>query len=190
MQHAQQKRSWDCGLACVFMVLPNDLRQQLQRNLLEVCKDEGFGKSIWTIDLCYLLSRLGIRYKFTTITIGIHPDYKNNQFYKKVLNRDEKRIQQRFQCAQKNGIKIEKVSLEISILLEHLIYGPIIVLTNAKLLNCEECKLKKYNNELKNCFPFLLRCSLQYQGHFVVLCGYDLSNRKIFYRNPSLTDRK
>lgn len=187
LQHNQQKRGWDCGLSCVLMVLTNDLRQQLNRNLWLVCKDEGFNKSIWTIDLCYLLSRLGITYTFYTITLGIHPDYKNNSFYKKVLNRDENRVNQRFQYAQKNGIKIIKNSLDTSTLLEHLVYGPVIVLTNAKLLNCDHCKLKRFPlDDLSNCFPR----SLPYQGHFVVLCGYNLENRKVFYRNPSLSDRK
>lgn len=171
----------------MLMVLPSDLRQQLLRNLLYVCKDEGFNKSIWTIDLCYLLSRLGINYTFYTITVGIHPGYRNNNFYKRVLNRDEQRVNQRFETAQKNGINVKKGSLDIGSVLEHLVYGPVIVLTNAKLLNCEQCKLKKVAFDLKsNCFPR----SLPYQGHFVVLCGYNLERKKIFYRNPSLSDRK
>lgn len=169
------------------MVLPSDLREQLIRNLVYVCTDEGLNKSVWTIDLCYLLSRLGITYTFYTITLGIHPGYRNNNFYKKVLSRDENRVNQRFEAAQNNGIKMKKASLGITCLLEHLIYGPVIVLTNAKLLNCEQCKLKKVAFDLKsNCFPR----SLPYQGHFVVLCGYNLERKKIFYRNPSLSDRK
>lgn len=187
LQHHKQRHGWDCGISSVLMVLPNDLRQQLLKNLHHVCKDEGFNKSIWTIDLCYLLTRLGINYIFYTITLGIHPDYRNNSFYKKVLDRDERRVCERFEAAQKNGIQIKKTSLDLAILLEHLIHGPVIVLTNAKLLNCEQCKLKKVVFDLKNnCFPR----SLPYQGHFIVLCGYNLERKKIFYRNPSLSDRK
>lgn len=29
-----------------------------------------------------------------------------------------------------------------------------------------------------------------YQGHYIVLCGYDIERQKVFYRNPSFDDRK
>lgn len=57
VEHFQQKHSWDCGLACVIMVLGPDDRKQLLDNLTQICQEEAFGKSTWTIDLCYLLKR-------------------------------------------------------------------------------------------------------------------------------------
>jgi hypothetical protein len=32
-------------------------RQKLLKNLLDVCLEEGFKNSTWTVDLCYLMKR-------------------------------------------------------------------------------------------------------------------------------------
>lgn len=167
------------------MVLTNDLRQQLAQNINSIYKDENLNRSIWTIDLCYILSRLGIQHTFYTITMGVDPGYKKNTFYKRVLSNDEKRVNERFKNATKNGIQIKIASLQMTVLLEHLIYGPVIVLTNATLLKCDYC-CRKVAIELRRCLPW----PPPYQGHFVVLCGYDIATRKVFYRNPSLNNRK
>ena len=39
------------------MILDDDRRRDLIRNFEIVCQAEGFGKSTWTVDLCYLLKR-------------------------------------------------------------------------------------------------------------------------------------
>lgn len=187
LAHHKQKHSWDCGISCVLMILEQELREQLAQNINRVCKDDGLNKSVWTIDLCYLLARFGIQHIFYTITLGVHPGYKTNAFYKRVLNKDEKRVNDRFARATEHGIKIKRKSVDVSALLEHLIYGPVIVLTNARLLNCERCQVKKVIAcDLRRCLPW----PQPYQGHYVVLCGYDVQTRRLFYRNPSLSDRK
>ena len=56
--HYQQKHNWDCGVSCVIMILtdPSE-RAKLLHNLLNVCLEEGFKNSTWTVDLCYLMKR-------------------------------------------------------------------------------------------------------------------------------------
>lgn len=92
----------------------------------------------------------------------------------------------RFQNAANVGIVVKKSSLSLRKLLLHLVNGPIIALTNSKLLSCDICKLNKISAELRKCIPW----PVPYQGHYIVICGYDINLRKIFYRNPSFRDRK
>lgn len=91
----------------------------------------------------------------------------------------------RFQSANSVGINVHRASVDNSSLIDHLMNGPVIVLTNARLLTCEVCKFNKVSTELRKCLPWPLR----YQGHYIVLCGYDVLNKKIHYRNPSFSDR-
>ncbi|XP_060532939.1 protein GUCD1 isoform X2 [Cylas formicarius] len=182
--HYKQKSNWDCGISCVLMVLPRKHRAHLIKNFSYICKSEGFNRSTWTIDLCYLLKRYQVGHVFYTITIGVHEGYRGNSFYHHILTKDEARVNTKFQQAKDNDIAVRNSSVSILHILEHLINGPVIVLTNAKLLYCDICKLNKISNELRKCLPW----PAPYQGHYVVICGYDVTTGKVFYRNPSFGD--
>ncbi len=56
VRHVQQQSTWDCGLACVAMVAADRVTLA---ELQDMSAEEGFGRSTWTIDLCYLLKRFG-----------------------------------------------------------------------------------------------------------------------------------
>ena len=81
--HTQQQFDWDCGLSCVIMALDAadecDAKDSILENLEEICQNEGFGHSTWTIDLCYLLKHYAPRlaFSYTTITLGVDPTYMN-----------------------------------------------------------------------------------------------------------------
>ncbi|CAG9770046.1 unnamed protein product [Ceutorhynchus assimilis] len=182
--HHKQKSNWDCGISCVLMVLPNKHRQHLMKNLSKICKSEGFNKSTWTIDLCYLLKIYNIKQTFYTVTIGVHEGYRGNSFYHHILTKDETRVNLKFQEASNHNIPVKKASISIIHIIEQLVNGPIIILTNARLLYCDICKSNKISNELRKCLPW----PITYQGHYVVLCGYDIERQKVFYRNPSFGD--
>lgn len=81
---------------------------------------------------------------------------------------------------------VYKISISCRLILEHLTTGPVILLTNAKLLGCDICRYNKIGNELKKMF----RWPVPYQGHYIVLCGYNMMMNKVFYRNPTLNDSK
>ncbi|EFA05371.2 protein GUCD1 isoform X1 [Tribolium castaneum] len=183
--HHKQKYNWDCGISCVLMVLPKKHRHHLLKNFTKVCKEEGVFGSTWTIDLCYLLKRYEVGHVFYTVTLGVHPGYRGNSFYHNILTKDEFRVNQRFETAKASGVLVERASISMQTILDHLINGPVIVLTNARLLNCDVCKLNKISSELRKCIPW----PMAYQGHYIVLCGYELAARKIHYRNPSFGDR-
>ena len=56
-----------------------DAKDSILENLEEICQNEGFGHSTWTIDLCYLLKHYAPRlaFSYTTITLGVDPTYMN-----------------------------------------------------------------------------------------------------------------
>ncbi|KAL3271172.1 hypothetical protein HHI36_021669 [Cryptolaemus montrouzieri] len=99
--------------------------------------------------------------------------------------RDEVRVNKRFQNAAQNGIVICQGAVSCKSILDHLATGPVILLTNVKLLRCDLCRYNRASSEFKKIF----RWPATYQGHYIVLCGYDIFTHRVFYRNPGLTDR-
>ncbi|KAL3271171.1 hypothetical protein HHI36_021668 [Cryptolaemus montrouzieri] len=64
LKHHTQSYNWDCGISCVLMVLSDKNREYFLNNKRQICEEEGFNTSTWTIDLCYLLRRFGVRHVF------------------------------------------------------------------------------------------------------------------------------
>merc|ERR1719244_1714045 len=89
------------------MVLPPRDRKCILNNLSGFLKEEGFGESTWTIDLCYILYRFKIGFLYTTITLGVDPGYVKENFYDKVLAKDSDRVNFRFSEAKERGIRIQ-----------------------------------------------------------------------------------
>lgn len=101
--------------------------------------------------------------------------------------KDEERVTERFNNAKSNGISVRKRSMNTNDLIKHLKkHGPVILLTNASYLYCDRCKKNKLTNELMNCLPWVA----SYHGHYIVLCGYDLNRKKLYYRNPTFSNRE
>lgn len=102
--HINQLHSWDCGLACVLMVLRtlgiNDCNLQ---ELEELCCTT----SIWTVDLAYLLQKFSVNFSYFTVTLGANPSFCVETFYKEQLPNDLVRVDMLFQKARDAGISIE-----------------------------------------------------------------------------------
>ena len=132
-------------------------------------EEEGFGESTWTIDLCYVLQRFRIKFKYTTVTLGVDPGYCKEAFYNKVIAKDYNRVNTRFQEAESRGVEIVETSITLQEILSHLeTGGPVIILTNANLLRCSRCS--NYISCYPSCFS-----NLSYQA-FVV----NISNIFVF----------
>ena len=56
-------------------------------------------RSIWTVDLAYILRRFGLAVEFTTVTLGANPDYAKESFYKEHMAEDGFRVERLFQVA-------------------------------------------------------------------------------------------
>uniref|UniRef100_A0A804Q0S4 Guanylyl cyclase 1 n=1 Tax=Zea mays TaxID=4577 RepID=A0A804Q0S4_MAIZE len=103
--HVQQAFTWDCGLACVLMVLRTlgidccDGIADLER----LCRTT----SIWTVDLAYLLNKFSVSFSFCTVTLGANPQYSAESFYREQLQEDIDRVDELFGKALDAGISIQ-----------------------------------------------------------------------------------
>uniref|UniRef100_A0A1E1X6I1 Putative guanylylate cyclase n=1 Tax=Amblyomma aureolatum TaxID=187763 RepID=A0A1E1X6I1_9ACAR len=186
LPHVEQSLSWDCGVSCVAMVLPADQRSYLLANRDHIGQEEGYHQSTWTIDLCYLLRRFGVDHLYATVTLGVNPMFQKECYYKKSLQWDFQRVEDRFRDAASKGLAVCQRSTTTSELLEHLSRGlPVIVLVDHGQLHCDSCQ----KNRIVSKVAGVLARYAPYQGHYVVLCGYRLRERRFIYRNPSKTER-
>ncbi|EPS58285.1 guanylyl cyclase, partial [Genlisea aurea] len=101
--HINQQHSWDCGLACVLMVLR---ARGIRCNIEELVKHCPT-KSIWTVDLAYLLQKFSISFMYFTVTLEANPKFSVEAFYKDQLPNDLGRVNMLFQKAREAGIRIE-----------------------------------------------------------------------------------
>ena len=133
-------------------------------------EEEGFGESTWTIDLCYVLQRFRIKFKYTTVTLGVDPGYCKEAFYNKVIAKDYNRVNTRFQEAESRGVEIVETSITLQEILSHLeTGGPVIILTNANLLRCSRC------SNYKSCYPSCFT-NVSYQAVLVNIFSIFLGN--------------
>ncbi|XP_051525389.1 protein GUCD1-like isoform X1 [Myxocyprinus asiaticus] len=197
----RQQYHWDCGLACSRMVLEY-LHPVSEEEFQRACLELEFTESVWTIDLAYLMCKMGVRHCFCTQTLGVDKGFRNQKmkvihiwdgmrsFYKKHFDTEEDRVNELFLKAESKGVVVEKNSVTVQEIQSHLEQGNVaIVLVNAVVLVCELC-----STPVKYCcfLPVGQKCFCRkpdYQGHFVVVCGFNRKTGSIFYNNPAYSDR-
>lgn len=109
LPHVRQKFDWDCGLACLQMVLKKYFGDKFQLEEFEaVCEKKNFGKSVWTIDLATVLTEFGLDYILYTITLGVDESYETDKFYQQFYDADQYRVNNLFNQAEELGICVEK----------------------------------------------------------------------------------
>ncbi|XP_033058947.1 LOW QUALITY PROTEIN: protein GUCD1 [Trachypithecus francoisi] len=184
----QQLYHWDCGLACSRMVL-RYLGQLDDSEFERALQELQLTRSIWTIDLAYLMHHFGVRHRFCTQTLGVDKGYKNQSFYRKHFDTEETRVNQLFAQAKACKVLVEKCTVSVQDIQAHLAQGHVaIVLVNSGVLHCDLC-----SSPVKYCCfaPSGHRCFCRtpdYQGHFIVLRGYNRATGCIFYNNPAYAD--
>ncbi|MED6171349.1 Complement component 1 Q subcomponent-binding protein, mitochondrial [Stylosanthes scabra] len=174
--HVSQIYTWDCGLACVSMVLKtigvNDYGIQA---LAELCSTN----SVWTVDLAYLLQRFSVAFSYLTVTFGANPNYSVESFYKEELPNDLVRVDMLFQRAVEAGIDIQCRSIsgrEISILILSGKYIAIALVDQSKLSHVLQDDVH---------VPEVSSNNPGYTGHYVLICGYDAGADMFEIRDPA-----
>lgn len=168
------------------MVLSHEQRSDLLLHRDQISREEGYHQSTWTIDLCYLLRRFGVDHVYATVTLGVNPMFQKECYYKKSLQWDFQRVEDRFRDAASHGLTVCQRSTTVTELLEHLAGGkPVIVLVDHGQLQCDSCQKNRVVAKMAGVFARYA----PYQGHYIVLCGYRLRERKFLYRNPSKSER-
>lgn len=185
----RQSYHWDCGLACSRMVL-RYLHPVSDEDFQAACWELKLTESVWTIDLAYLMHHLGVNHCFCTQTLGVDKGFRNQSFYRKRFDTEEDRVNELFLKADSKGVTVKKRSVTVQEIVAHLEGGHVaIVLINAVVLRCELCSAPvKYCC----CLPAGHKCFCrkpEYQGHFVVVCGFNRTTGCILYNNPAYSDR-
>lgn len=178
--HVRQIHHWDCGIACAQMIL-----KMCSKDLSDFdsfCKSLKFGDSVWTIDLAQIMNHYNVKNHLTTITLGVDKGYSKKSFYKDRFSADEIRVSDLFENAASQGLTVAKRSVPMIELLQHMSkQNPIIALVDWSFLSCKWC------DHVASCVSISCvgKCMQMYQGHFVVVCGYNKKDKLVYYKNPS-----
>lgn len=158
IRHFRQRDTWDCGVACLCMVLPETSWEEVAL----ACGTE----SIWTIDLAVALRSFGASFIFSTKTIGCDPSYRRLPFYSRenVLCDDETRVARLFDTVD---FPVYRATVSDDVLISILRAGYcVIALVDLKFL----------------------RPLPTYTGHYVVLHGVRKEDGYILYHDPAADD--
>lgn len=174
--HIKQERTWDCGLACVLMVLRTlSIKYYDIKDLEEFCRTT----SIWTVDLAYLLQKLSISFSYITVTLGANPSFSLETFYEKQLADDIERVNMLFQGSQEAGINIECRSIKGDEIAFLILSGNYIVIALV-----DQHILSRPWTENVYVSDFCSGSS-GYTGHYIVICGYNAHTDEFEIRDPA-----
>ncbi|XP_074279885.1 guanylyl cyclase 1 [Silene latifolia] len=180
--HISQLSNWDCGLACILMVLQTmGISNCSLHSLEKLCGT----RSIWTVDLAYLLQSFSVIFSYFTVTLGANPNFSMESYYKDQLPHDLVRVDLLFQKALEAGIKIECRSFsgeEVSILILSGKYIAIALVDHYKL-SCSQSRQE--DGGVSDC----CLSNIGYTGHYVVICGYDADRDEFEIRDPASSSK-
>ena len=220
----RQSHEYDCGLACVSMVLvgvlqsynlPYDRWSHPQAVCEFYANASGSNRSIWTIDLFVLLhdlvkaenmeERLQLRY--TTEVVGCNPEFATQPFYVLDFSSDERRVEHQFRACLQGGRAVEQATCSTEQFLAS-VREPrtvlIVLIDSAYLLrhyrqrfgppSPHAAHATYYAGRLLSLFMGCFGCPAavavppaphEFQGHYVVVTGYDPVTDCVFVNNPS-----
>ncbi|XP_010905388.1 guanylyl cyclase 1 isoform X2 [Elaeis guineensis] len=174
--HVRQLFNWDCGLACVLMVLKTlGIDHYNIHDLEKLCCTT----SIWTVDLAYLLHEFSVSFSFFTVTLGVNPEFSAESFYREQLQDDVGRVDGLFKKALEAGISVQCRSIsgkDISVL---ILSGQCIAVALVDKMKLRRTWLKDVH------VPEWYGRSSDYMGHYVVICGYDADSDEFEIRDPA-----
>ncbi|KAF6037001.1 GUCD1 [Bugula neritina] len=183
VKHVQQQANWDCGLACVKMVLKS-LNKDLDL-MPKYIEDIRLYHSVYTIDLAYILSKYGFQCTLYTLSCEVDTGHAALPFYKSSFRNDKERIDNLFIEALQFGISCIQEHLTIARVSELLEVGGclLIALVDWNLMSCTCC-----HDVMQTCSSVCSRlCFIfgSYQGHFILVTKINLANDEVVFHNPS-----
>ena len=173
--HVRQSYSWDCGLACILMVLRIGGLMVTLDDLMVICGT----RSVWTVDLAYLLHHFRFEFEFTTLTLGVKPEYSAEDFYKHDIDVDARRVNRLFEGAVSHGITVRESALTIAEITSQVGRGCMfIVLIDKRYLPCTTC-----GNMLKRMVQ--QRTSAGFVGHYVLVYAFNPARQLLHIKDPA-----
>jgi hypothetical protein len=142
VKHVPQSFKWDCGLACIQMLLRTrgeDSASPTRGDLINLAKTF----SLWTIDLAYMMHACGLPCVLHTVMEGVRQEYAAVPYYKDDLDEDRARVEKLFRGAKSTGVTVKTGSVSIDQLAEVMLQGKLaIILTDRRLLPVMNSKTK------------------------------------------------
>jgi len=177
----KQSHNYDCGLACVEMILKGHGREDVGLSQLEKLHNTH---QIWTIHLVDILNHYNVQYAFTTVIMGVDPSHEEEEFYSidfregvgGVPKLFEKAKREKWAC-QERSVQSEEIFAFVSDV------GPVIALINSRILQCKVC------GDFSRCrfaIPGENGKRRTFEGHYVVLLHYDKKFDILHYRDPGV----
>eukprot|EP00899_Mesostigma_viride_P011985 jgi/Mesvir1/20788/Mv07898-RA.1 len=182
--HIRQLHTWDCGLACVVMILRSlGCHECTLDAVMKLCPVT----SVWTVDLAYLLRHFGVDVCYLTLTLGANPAFASETFYKDNIHNDVARVNDLFRQAGSHGIHIYRRSLAVEEIQHYLLTGrflAIVLVDKYKLRHSRRCLSSESGPCDGSCHG---ACSDgHYVGHYVVLSGYESPSDVFHVRDPDM----
>ena len=172
IRHIHQAGTWDCGLACLQMVIywldhnskhakSPDNQEKHRKWMMDFVET----KSLWTIDLVILLQHMlqeassSSTYVFCSSNFGVDESYTNLHYYRDAFSADEIRVRKLFNIAEKQNVPLMQVhhmSLNVLISLVSRENVVAIVLVDNNIFTQQDKNQPEDSS---------------YSGHYVVLVG-------------------
>ena len=175
----QQQESWDCGLACVQMVLGALGVMPTQAALTKRIASS----SVWTIDLAYLLTEFGVKCELLTATACMDMStYNGNRFYDEAsLSADARRVAQLLHSAATEGVAVTQKTLSATELWNMMREEDtmVIALVDAAILHTRVSVNVKASSATHD-----------FQGHYVLLLGLDDDRGGFYINDPARKDER
>mmetsp|Transcript_38162 Transcript_38162/g.63084 ORF Transcript_38162/g.63084 Transcript_38162/m.63084 type:complete len:240 (+) Transcript_38162:77-796(+) len=177
----RQSFSWDCGFACIEMVL-RALGVAPQKCSLQKLQQKVSAKSIWTVDLAHILCDFGVRFQFLTTSLGVNPAYEKEPFYRQTIDTDSERVKDAFLKAALRQIRVEHRSISTEQLRQ--LVGPedniIVALVDHRRL------YRPPLGFVGGLVDALSQCLFGgYAGHYVLVTAYDDHKRGYYIKDPA-----
>ena len=205
VEKERQQESWDCGLACVQMVLgvltDNEDGASPATTYSEL-RSRIAAPSVWTIDLAYLLSEWGVQCEFLTLAPELDLSaYRGNGFYEDgSLEADARRVDKLLRSAPREGIRLQNKSLSAEELWNLMREEEtlVIALVDARQLHARVARTRggagsgggrgKEATLPTNGDPTADASS--FMGHYVLLLGLDDERNGFVVNDPARDDER
>lgn len=139
--------------------------------------------SVWSIDIAYLLRGYRLDTTFFTVTKGVRPEYRKQEFYRRQLPEDTKRVNELFQNAAGDGVRVIQRPVLLSEIRQAVLEKNhlVLVLMDKRLLKCSVCDRSGLHSRLM----FSSRHPPGFLGHYVLLYAYNPTTDKFLMKDPA-----
>ena len=104
INHVSQREQWDCGVACVLIVLQWANISGDTTTLLEL------GRPLWTIDIFHFLWSHNVEVTMLSTSLDLNPEHYSNAWYSSYMEEDARRVTFLYKEAQRLHMPLTQVN--------------------------------------------------------------------------------